>query len=84
MSDIQYTIRNVPEDLDRKLRTRSKKSGQTFNATLVQALRSSVNAPKDHMKSDLDWFYGSGGIGKEEMQAFEDQRTIDNEAWKQK
>lgn len=80
MSNIQYTIRNIPEDLDRKLRLRSKKRGESFNKTLIQALSSSTTQTKG-TSSDLDWFYGSGGIGKEELKAFADQRTIDKSAW---
>lgn len=81
MNNIQYTVRNVPEDLDKKLRLRSKKSGQSFNMTLIQALRSSIKNPKSQTGSDIDWLYGSGGIGKEELQAFADQRAIDKGAW---
>jgi len=79
MSNIQYTIRNIPEDLDKKLRLRSKKSGESFNKTLIQALRSSTTLT--NTSSDMDWFYGSGGIGSEELQAFAEQRIIDKTAW---
>jgi len=84
MSNIQYTIRNVPIDLDKKLRLRSKKSGQTFNETLLRALDSSIVPGKNTPSSDLDWFYGSGGLGAEELQAFAAQRIIDESAWKSK
>ena len=79
MSNIQYTIRNIPEDLDKKLRLRSKKRGESFNKTLIQALSSSTTLT--NTSSDIDWFYGSGGIGSEELQAFADQRIIDKAAW---
>ena len=79
MNNIQYTIRNVPEDLDKKLRQRSKKRGESLNQTLIQALSSSTKV--NSTSGDLDWFYGSGGIGKEELQAFADQRIIDRSAW---
>jgi hypothetical protein len=78
VSNIQYTIRNVPEDLDKKLRLRSKKKGESFNTTLLKALNLSTSS---NTSSDLDWFYGSGGIGEEELQAFSDQRIIDTSAW---
>lgn len=83
MSNIQYTIRNIPEDLDKKLRLRSKKRGESFNKTLIQALNSST-AQNNNASSDMDWFYGSGDIGSEELQAFADQRVIDKSAWKVK
>jgi len=78
MNKIQYTIRNVPEDLDMKLRLRSKKKGESFNMTLLKALSFSTST---NTSSDLDWFYGSGGIDKEELKAFTDQRIIDKSAW---
>jgi plasmid stability protein len=81
MSNIQYTIRNIPDDLDKKLRQRSKKSGLSFNKTLLQALNNSVNNHNSKTNSDIDWLYGSGGIGAEEQQAFSKQRGIDKKAW---
>ena len=82
MSNIQYTIRNVPEDLDRRLRLRSKKSGQSFNATLIQALHATTISTKEAgSSSDIDWLYGSGGIGQEELDAFAQQRIVDKNAW---
>ncbi len=83
MSNIQYTIRNVPEDLDKLLRLRAKKSGESFNKTLLKSLISSTQQAKSS-HSDLDWFYGSGGIGQEELSVFADQRTIDKAAWAKK
>jgi hypothetical protein len=75
MSTIQYIIRNVPADVDKKLRLKAKKSGQRLNATVIQALRLSTESDKTTSSSDLDWFYGSGGLGKEELQAFADQHA---------
>jgi plasmid stability protein len=84
MGNIQYTIRNIPEDLDKRLRLRSQKSGQTFNTTLIQALRSAMTPHKlaGPAPSDIDWFYGSGGLGEEELKAFAEQRVVDKKAWK--
>ncbi len=83
MNSIQYTIRNVPEDLDKKLRLRSKKRSESFNKTLIRALSASTT-PGSNTTDDLDWFYGSGGIGKDELQAFANQRVIDRSAWNAK
>ena len=35
----QYTIRNVPEALDRELRKRAKRKGISLNAAVVEAMR---------------------------------------------
>ncbi|HUD07259.1 MAG TPA: hypothetical protein VMR34_05210 [Candidatus Saccharimonadales bacterium] len=81
MNNIQYTIRNVPEDVDNSLRLRAKKNKQSFNATLVQALKQSTIKGIKQPPSDLGWFYGSGGIGKAELDTFAEQRVIDKRLW---
>lgn len=83
MSNIQYTIRNVPPDLDKSLRLRSKKHQQSFNTTLIKALQLSTDISLGTAK-DLDWFYGSGGIGQTELDSFKQQRVIDKPAWSAK
>lgn len=80
MNKIQYTVRNVPSDVDNALRLRAKKNKQSFNATVVQALRKSTASTNDS-EGDLDWFYGSGGLSQAELDAFADQRVIDKNAW---
>ena len=83
MNNIQYTIRGIPEDLDKKLRRRAKKHKQSFNTVLVQALQQGVTGTDKPVmpKNDFDWFYGSGGIGKAEQQAYDEQRVVDKDAW---
>ena len=81
MSNIQYTIRNVPEEVDEALRLRAKKNKQSFNTTVLDTLSRNTNTNKKKVKTDLDWFYGSGDIGKEELEAFAAQRVVDTESW---
>jgi hypothetical protein len=81
MSNIQYTIRNVPADVDNSLRLRAKKNKQSFNTTIVKALRQATTNSTGQSSSDLDWFYGSGGLGKAELDAFAKQRVIDKKSW---
>ncbi|MES2971845.1 MAG: plasmid stability protein stbC [Patescibacteria group bacterium] len=82
MSSIQYTIRNIPEPVDKVLRRRARKQGQSFNATIVEVLQQATGqAEKNKTYNDLDWFYGSGGIGTEERKAFDAQHKIDKELW---
>ena len=81
MNNIQYTIRNVPPELDKALRIRSKKRKQSFNTTLIEALKLSDTSNNQQSNSDLDWFYGSGGLGKAELDSFSAQRVIDKTAW---
>jgi len=63
------------------LHLRAKKKKQSFNATVVQALRQATSPNTKQSASDLDWFYGSGGLGKAELDAFAEQRVVDKKAW---
>ena len=81
MKSIQYTVRNVPPAVDNALRLRAKKNKQSFNATVVQILSKSTTGLSKKNGSDLDWFYGSGGLGQAELDAFAKQRVIDGRAW---
>ncbi len=83
MNSIQYTIRNIPPQVDQTLRKRAKKAGKSFNQTVVDELSKATGARVEgpRVYHDLDWFFGSGGIGPEEQKAFDAQRVIDEEAW---
>ena len=71
----------MPSDVDNALRLRAKKNKQSFNATVVQILRQSTLKSNGKNGSDLDWFYGSGGLGQAELDAFAEQRVIDRQSW---
>ena len=80
MNRIQYTIRNVPAEVDNALRLRAKKKKKSFNSTVLEVLSQSTVAAKNKPGSDLAWFYGSGGLEKAELDAFASQRVIDKKA----
>ncbi len=83
MNSIQYTIRNIPPRVDKVLRSRAKKQGKSFNATLVESLQKAAGVDKASDRfHDLDWFFGSGGIGSKEEMAFKQQRVVDEELWR--
>ena len=42
---MQYTIRNVPPDLDRALKARAEKTGKSVNQVALEALARSVGQP---------------------------------------
>lgn len=83
MKDIQYTIRKVPVRVDKELRGRAQRQGKSLNETLVEALKKAAGvSDKPTILRDLSWFYGSGGIGKNEEAAFKAQGEIDWKAWR--
>ena len=71
MKSIQYTIRSIPEPVDKALRAHAKKTGQSFNATVVDALKKATNTQEGTKKvyTDLDWFIG---LGIQDSQSFDE------------
>lgn len=79
----QYTLRNVPDQVDRALRRRAKETGLSFNQVAVEALTVGAGEPQVP-KRDLTEIAGS--ITDREAnridQEIRRQRQIDPELWK--
>lgn len=56
----QYTIRNVPEPVNRYLRKKSQLSGKSLNQVILDELAEHVAQPTATVGSALSWFIGSG------------------------
>ena len=57
----QYTIRSIPEPVDRALKLRAQKTGKSFNYTVVEALERATNTKSvKNTYTDLDKFIGIG------------------------
>ena len=78
----QYTIRNVPEEVDRALRKQAKANGKSLNDIALEALRraTGVDAPVRH--HDLDDLIGTWVEDPEFDRILEAQRQIDEELWR--
>ena len=79
----QYTIRNVPQRVDRILRQRAKETGKSINQIALEALMSGVGEPL-RPNRDLDAVIGSMSVSeaKKMDEEIRLQRTIDPELWK--
>ncbi len=79
---MQYTLRNVPADLDRALKARAKQLGKSVNQLALEALAGSVGA--NLRRRNLREM--PGAWSKEEAARFdsflEENRTVDEELWK--
>ncbi|MBL7115690.1 MAG: hypothetical protein ISS35_07975 [Kiritimatiellae bacterium] len=80
----QYTIRNVPERLDAKLRETAIEYGQSLNEASLAALKKGLGAadappPAYH---DLDDLAGTWVKDKASERALNEMRQIDKEMWK--
>lgn len=80
---LQYTIRNIPENVDRILRSRAKRLGKSFNQVALDALVEGAGESAA-VKHDLDFMIGS--MSNSEARRLEDevqrQRHLDPEMWK--
>lgn len=78
----QYTIRNVPEALDRELREHAKRKGISLNDAAVEAIARGLGiADTDVIYNDLDDLIGTWKSDDEFDRAIEEQDKVDADAW---
>jgi hypothetical protein len=79
----QYTIRNIPENIDRHLRRKAKESGKSFNQIALEAL--TIGAGQS-LRPKRDFSQVIGSISSKEAGNLEDeikrQHQIDPDLWK--
>lgn len=79
----QYTIRNVPDQVDRVLRRRAKETGLSFNQVALEALSSGTGETAGP-KRDLSGIAGS--LSAKDAERMDDevrhQRRVDPNLWK--
>lgn len=79
----QYTLRNVPEAVDRALRERAHREHKSLNKLALELLAQAVGAADgDHRRRSMDAVCGSWIEDTETEQALADQRRIDPELWR--
>ena len=83
MEMIQYTIRGVSPDFDRRLRDRARKSSASLNACLLEVLRLGMGESPAGVPFDngLAAFAGTWVEDAATDRALAEQRTIDKELW---
>jgi plasmid stability protein len=79
----QYTIRNIPDETDRVLRSRAKRLGKSFNQVALEALVEGAGQTAAQ-RHDLDFMIGSisSAEAKKMDAAIRHQRKVDPELWK--
>jgi plasmid stability protein len=79
----QYTLRNIPDQVDRELRRRAKHSGKSFNQIAVEALACGAGAGT-LAKRDLSFLVGSLSAAEAARleKEFSAQRRVDPELWR--
>jgi plasmid stability protein len=81
---MQYTLENVPEELDQALRQRAAAEHKSLEAAILDALARGlgVESQKPVKRRDLSGIAGRGLIDAEMKAVFEEQRRIDPDLWK--
>jgi len=80
---LQYTIRQVPEEVDARLRELAVKEECSLNYVVLDALSSAVGAKnKPPVFHDLDSLAGSWVEDKEFNQAIKTLSQVDEGLWK--
>ncbi len=82
MSNIQYTIRNIPVPLDRVIRKRAKRSGESFNQTVVNILAMQIFGSTHIIEDDnFDWLYNINTLDDSFDEAIKEISKIDKKIW---
>ena len=79
---MQYTIRAVPNEIDRALRQRAKRESKSLNAVVIDALTRGLAldaAPASH--TDLDHLVGTWQEDPDFDRAVAEFERIDDESW---
>ncbi|MBI5202353.1 MAG: hypothetical protein HY925_12255 [Elusimicrobia bacterium] len=79
---VQYTIRDIPPNVDEAVRDRARRRGQSLNQAVVEMLSQEAAQGSARLYHDLDGFFGSWTADREVDRALAEQRRIDPKLWK--
>lgn len=83
MHTVQYTIRGVPQVVDKLIRKQARENGQSFNSTVVQLLTvqttGSAQVPKT---DDFDWLFGKSTLDTSFDEALAVQSQPEESLWR--
>lgn len=85
MSKLQYTIRNVPPAVDKAIRKRSKRSGKSFNQTVVELLTLQTfgtTEPPAVADNNFDWLYNRRTLDDSFDEAVAKLSKVDERLWR--
>jgi plasmid stability protein len=78
----QYTLRNVPGEVDRALRRLARERHKSLNQVAVEILGQAVGTAEPRKRRDLSDLRGTWKDDPETAAALADQRRIDPELWR--
>lgn len=78
---VQYTIRSVPDFVDKALRALAKKENKSLNQVALEAIQKTLITEQPKVYHDLDFLIGTWVEDPEFDKIMEEQRQIDEELW---
>jgi hypothetical protein len=82
-ASIQYTIRSIPDEVDRELRRRAQAERKSLNALVLELLEQSVRPPSTPVvHHDLDFLFGTWVEDPAFDEAVAEFERIEEEYWK--
>lgn len=82
-TNIQYTLRKVPKEIDQALRNRAKKEQRSLNEITIEAIERGLRLTGESIRyHDLDDLIGTWVEDPKFDQAIQDMDQIDPELWK--
>lgn len=79
---LQYTIRNIPEHIDRMAREKSKKKHTSLNKILLDALQKGLDTENEIEYHDMDDLAGTWETDIDTDAALASFEEIDESLWK--
>lgn len=79
MSHIQYTIRQIPKQLDDFLRRQARLNGRSLNQTVLDYINKAIEEDRKDKHDDLAWFIGANTIDDRSLQAIQDVKAYDKQ-----
>ena len=79
---MQYTIRAVPDDIDRALRRRARRESKSLNAVVIDAPARGWPSTPAARHTDLDHLAGTWQEDPDFDRAVAEFKRIDDESWK--
>jgi hypothetical protein len=83
MSDIQYTIRAVPKQIDTYLRRQARLRGRSLNSTVLSYIEESINHDTTKKDDDFSWLIGSNTIDDASLEAIKEAKEYDKQKQRQ-
>ena len=79
---MQYTVRNIPERLDRELRKQAEREGKSLNQTIIDRLIDACGLSGERpRRRNLEEVAGTWVEDEAVQEALQEQRSIDEELW---